>query len=33
MIYLAGSEILQGLAIAGGGANTSSDDTSLVKTE
>lgn len=33
MIYLTGSEILQGLAIAGGGATASSDDTSLVKAE
>ncbi len=33
MIYLTGSEILQGLTIAGGGATASSDDTSLVKAE
>jgi len=33
MIYLSGSEILQGLTIVGGGANPSSDDTALVKTE
>ncbi|KUJ20944.1 uncharacterized protein LY89DRAFT_681577 [Mollisia scopiformis] len=33
MIYVTGSEILQGLTIVGGGAVPSSDDTSLVKTE
>jgi len=33
MIYVTGSEILQGLTIVGGGASASSDDTSLVKTE
>jgi hypothetical protein len=33
MIYVCGSEILQGLAIAAGGAIPSSDDTSLTKTE
>jgi len=33
MIYVTGSEILQGLIIVGGGASASSDDTSLVKTE
>jgi len=33
MIYLAGSEILQGLTIVGGGAAASSDDTALVKRE
>jgi len=33
MIYLSGSEILQGLTIVGGGATSSSNDTSLVKTE
>ncbi|KAH8793001.1 hypothetical protein F5882DRAFT_399177 [Hyaloscypha sp. PMI_1271] len=33
MIYVSGSEILQGLAIVGGEASPSSDDTSLVKAE
>lgn len=33
MIYVTGSEILQGLTIVAGGASPSSDDTSLVKTE
>jgi len=33
MIYLTGSEILQGLTIVGGGALSSSDDTALVKRE
>ncbi|RDL40707.1 Uncharacterized protein BP5553_00686 [Venustampulla echinocandica] len=33
MIYVTGSEILQGLTIAAGGATASSDDTSPVKTE
>jgi hypothetical protein len=33
MIYVTGSEILQGLTIVGGGGSASSDDTSLVKTE
>ncbi|KAI9645855.1 hypothetical protein NHQ30_005290 [Ciborinia camelliae] len=33
IIYLTGSEILQGLAIAYGGATASNDDDSLVKTE
>lgn len=33
MIYVTGSEILQGLTIAAGGAIPSSDDTSLDKIE
>lgn len=33
MMYVFGSEILQGLTIAGGGAAPSSDDTSLIKFE
>jgi hypothetical protein len=33
MIYLTGSEILQGLSNIGGGAIASSDDTALVKRE
>lgn len=33
MIYVTGSEILQGLTIVAGGASPSFDDTSLVKTE
>ena len=33
MIYLTGSEILQGLTIVAGGADKSSDDTALIKTD
>jgi hypothetical protein len=33
MIYVTGSEIYQGLAIAGGGVTASFDDTALVKRE
>jgi hypothetical protein len=33
MIYLTGSEILQGLTIVAGGTRSSPDDTTLVKTE
>jgi len=33
MIYLTGSEILQGLTFVAGGAVKSSDDTAMIKTE
>jgi hypothetical protein len=33
MIYVSGSEIMQGLTIVAGGGTVSSDNTSLIKTE